>query len=334
MSQITRSNVTFNEKCIETNMLTYPFFIPHLELIQSLLKKTKNYYVIGFICWKDDLKQKVQSNKSYPSDLFIRTILNIVIIQNKIINPPNLIPKQLLQTLFYINFPTNKLLIIDALMQQGSKPQYSYKEKFIYSEHSGVITINDNSINNIIVSTQTTRIDAGDDSIYLPKNSPLLLENPYLFHTHPNTLTYGGRISEGIIYEFPSANDVYNFIKYYNEGKALASIVVAPEGLYVIRPIQIIKLFTINNEFFYFLRKYILKLEKIALGKINQRTLKKIHDPDIFNLVVGSNLSYIKAYNSYLKEANIFIEYYPREKKNNNWVLRPINLVMIDKGLL
>src|SRR5438105_2479370 len=76
----------------------------------------------------------------------------------------------------YITLHYNKLLIIDALMDQGSYPRYSLwdqmdgHEKFIYSEHSGVITVKNDSINNIIVSAETNRIDATDKNIYLPIN--------------------------------------------------------------------------------------------------------------------------------------------------------------------
>lgn len=155
----------------------------------------------------------------------------------------------------------------------------------------------------------------------------------YLFHTHPNTITYAGRFNEGILYEFPSANDVFNFIKFYNEGKAQASIVVAPEGIYVIRPIYYQKKYKINQMVFHSLRKFILKLERLAVKKIKslEPATTNITDADVFHENVGKNFSYIKMYNRFIEPYNLFIEYYPREKKNNEWCLRPINLPYIEE---
>ena len=36
-------------------------------------------------------------------------------------------------------------------------------------------------------------------------------------------------------------------------------------------------------------------------------------------------------YNKFIQPNNLFIEFYPREKKNNEWCLRQINLPFIEK---
>ena len=358
----------YYEECNKITMPTYSFFIYKLKQIQKLCKKIypkdiaqyiqstqstqilqskimtnkcdgcniKIFYKLGKIIWPDILEHKMKIHQSYPSEYFIKIIINTCVIKDYIINPPIGINPEYINMFTYIPLHYNKLLIIDALMHQGSQPRYLLEnnkigmgKKYIYSEHSGVISIKNKIIDNIIVSTETERIDINDSNIYLPINTENFAKYTYLFHTHPNTSKYAGRIKEGIIYEFPSANDVLNFIKYHNEGKVQASIIITPEGSYVIRPIIYSDKFEIKISFFDHLKKFILELEKLAIEKIKP-FVTKISDPEIFHNVIGSNFTYIKMYNKFIRENNLFIEFYPREKKNGEWCLRQINLSYID----
>ena len=327
-------------------MPTYPFFLDKLKNIQKIVRSkkidnkqlsnikihnncskclAKKLYQVGGIVWPNNLKHKIISHQEFPSEYFINCILNICVINNYIINPPMEIGHELIKKFKYIPLHYNKLLIIDALMHQGSQPRYENNGDFIFSEHSGIISIKNKSIENIIVLTDTDRTDFDDGNIFLPVNSPLLSNYEYLFHTHPNTIKYGGRISEGIVYEFPSANDIFNFAKYYTTGKAQASIVISPEGTYVIRPIKLMDEYNIDFDYYHNLRKFILKLERFAMKRIH-KFITQISDPDIFHEKVGNNFRCIQAYNKFIEPINIFIEYYPREKKNGEWALRSINL--------
>lgn len=297
--------------------------------------KITKFYKLGNIIWSNILLHKISNHHFYPSEYFIKIILAIVINNNYIINPPLEINPKYIDQFVYIPLHYNKLLIIDALMFQGSFPRYVINktdgtDDYIYSEHSGVISIKNSTVDNIIVSAETNRLDANDKSIYLPINTQLLKDHIYLFHTHPNTKTYGGRIKEGIVYEFPSANDIFNFVKYHNKGKAQASIIVAPEGIYVIRPIYVQPEILVDSELFDNLRKFILKLERVAIKKIKP-FIGKISDPDFFHSNIGSNFSFVKLYNNFIEPFNLFIEYYPRIKKNGEWSLRQINLPYLKK---
>lgn len=352
----------FYEKCNHNSMSTYPFFINKLETIekivprqkieknnensnrfkQSLIKNILNQkkcrdcghtkmFKLGNIIWTDNIKHLIESHQSYPSEYFIKVILNTVVMDGKIINPPIQLNYKQTNHFTYLPLHYNKLLIIDALMHQGSFPRYENEKNknYLYSEHSGIISVNNGIIDNIIVSAETDRTDIGDDNIFLPKNTPYMAKYEYLFHTHPNTMTYAGRINEGIIYEFPSANDLYNFIKYHNEGKVQASLIVAPEGIYVIRPIFYQDKINIKMELFHYLKKYILKLEKHAMNA-NKKNLDKLTDPDIFHREISHNFKYINMYNKLIEPSNLFVEFYPREKKKNGeWGLRTISLPYI-----
>jgi len=266
--------------------------------------------------------------QTFPSEYFIKIIMFTQIHKNKLINPPIMLPYNLIARFSYVHLHYNKLLIIDALFEQGSYPRYEDHNDFIYSEHSGVISLKDNTIDNIIVSAKTNRTDSQKTKIFLPNNSPIFKKYKILFHTHPNTITYGGRINEGILYEFPSANDLLNFITYHNSGKIQLSIIDAPEGLYIIRPLFYQKKISIDMQMFHDVMDYLLKLEKLSLSYYSN-IIDKLSDPNIFHKYVSSNYKFINLYNKFIKNNNLFIEYYPREKKNSEWCLKPVDLQII-----
>lgn len=357
------NNDCYVEFCNNTTMMTYPFFLDKLKQIESLIKLIKltdlpstvhiaikknkcticsnsKYYKLSNIIWSNQFDHIINYHKTYPSEYFLKIILNMMIINNKIINKPIILSPDKIEKLNYVPLYYNKLLIIDALFKQGSYPRYENKNKsktnqYIYSEHTGVLSIKNNTVENIIIHGNTDRSDPNDQTIFLPNNAPDLINYEYLFHTHPNTPTsektitngigYAGRINEGILYEFPSANDIFNFVKYYMEGKAQGSIIVAPEGAYIIRLINFEKEINIDNIFHADLKKLILKLEQYAINKL-EKIINKLSDPDTFHKYVGSNFKYINNYNKFIAPHNIYIEYYPREKKNNEWCLRSMFL--------
>lgn len=329
----------FHEDCNCKTMLTYPFFMKKLQDVQraaQLTDKTAEYecnecrshkyYQTGNIIWSSNVQHRINDHQLYPSAYFTKVIMGIQLIDNYIVNPPLILEQT---NLFdYVPLHYNKLLIIDALLKEGSFPRYENENKFIYSEHSGAISINNKVVENIIISAQTDRIDIFDQNIYLPINANILSDYEYIFHTHPNATSYAGRINEGIIYEFPSASDILNFVRYHDTGIAQASLIIAPEGSYLIRPLTVTKTYDFEPDFYHELRKYILKLEKMAVKELHKLDLD-FTDPDIFHEYISSDLRYIKLYNKYLNAYNLFIEYYPRHKKNGEWCLRQINLPYI-----
>ncbi|MEM3061978.1 MAG: hypothetical protein QW303_00330 [Nitrososphaerota archaeon] len=335
-------------------MASYPFFLDKLGLVEKYSRKidmgkslspkdsdmfrieeicekciVKKYYQLGNIIWPDNMEHRISDHHLYPSEYFINAILNIQIINDYMINPPIILDPSMIKYFRYIPLHHNKLMILDALMKQGSHPRYEYNLRYVYSEHYGVLTIKDFAIDNIIVSTDG-RIDSRDDNIILPTNNNLMKEHEYLFHTHPNSSTIAGRMDEGVIYEFPSANDIRNFVKHHYDGRVQASLIISPEGIYVIRPIIFGFRPKISSDFFHSLEKFILKLEKLAIKKFDSfRPL--INDPNFFHPKVGQNFRYIELYNRYIHSANLFVEYYPRKKKNGEWCLDSINLPYVNK---
>jgi hypothetical protein len=138
----------------------------------------------------------------------------------------------------YIKIKRNQLLILDALLNDGggSKKYIDRKHNLRNSEHSGNFGLNESTLDRIIVSAKTNREDADDKDILLPHNLKDTYDYEYFFHTHPPTPYPGARAKQGILYEFPSISDIFHFIDHYNQGKTLGSVVIAPEGYYIIYP--------------------------------------------------------------------------------------------------
>ena len=349
----------YYELCDSVTMASFPFFSAKLLAIQAIVPKQrvskqltskdtpaqsrstpprlctkcsiKYLYKLGNIIWPSTLLHLVEQHQSYPSEYFIKVILATDITNNRIVNPPLELSSDLIPYFYYVSLHYNKLLIIDALMHQGSSKRYATSDtnRYVYSEHSGAIQVRDRAIHNIIIATDTDRIDSTDSDIYLPINSEVLANYPFIFHTHPNTDIYAGRFSEGIAYEFPSANDLLNFIKYHNEGLAQGSLIVAPEGIYVIRPLKYEPSIAINLTLFYSLRRFILKLEKAAVHKY-RHLASTLSEPNVFHKNIGADTSFIYKYNRFIEPANLWVEYYPRVWRNGEWTLRQISLPYIE----
>ena len=151
-----------------------------------------------------------------------------------------------------------------------------------------------------------------------------------MFHTHPNTNVDGERRKTGILYEFPSSNDIFYFVQCHNDGKSQGSIIVTPEGTYVIRPVKYADKITLNGVTSAELNSFIIQLEKEAFAK-NKNIIQKLKNEDQFHKYVSYNFDYIDKYNNFINRYNVMIEYYPREKKNNHWFLRQINIVHLNE---
>src|SRR3989304_6871158 len=135
----------------------------------------------------------------------------------------------------YLKWTTNQINVLDALMSAGGKKIYSGKlGDAKYSEHFGLLDFNFKGLEKIILSTKM-RLDPSDDEIYMPKNIPDAYDYEYMFHTHPPTPKIGGRAKDGVLYEFPSISDLMHFVEHSNEGETQGSVVITPEGIYIIR---------------------------------------------------------------------------------------------------
>jgi len=139
----------------------------------------------------------------------------------------------------YIRLTTNQINIMDALMYYGGNTKkYLKNSNTLYSEHFGILNFESFNLSSIIISAKEGRIDKDDPSIFLPSDHYILEDYEYFFHTHPPTPKPGGRILDGILYEYPSINDIFHFIEHHKKGITIGSIIIATEGFYLIRPLD------------------------------------------------------------------------------------------------
>ena len=215
---------------------------------------------------------------------------------------------------------------MDALMQHGSyTKKYKDNKTYRYSEHAGLLDFNVDDLEKIIVSSKPSRVDDGDDTIYLPENITDAYDYEYFFHTHPATPKAGGRVNDGILYEFPSVSDIFHFIEHYNNGVTQGSIIISPEGMYVIRKSVIDdKKIIIKNEdnVYDAIEDYMTVVQDKAIKKYGYKfTLNEFYSK------IAQDIKYIKMINKYLAQYNIYIEYSPRKKnKENLWLIESIYL--------
>ena len=145
----------------------------------------------------------------------------------------------------------------------------------------------------------------------------------YIFHTHPATPKPGSRTKDNILYEFPSVSDLFHFIDHYNLGKTQGSIIITPEGIYIIKCINSKLKINIKNE-----NKIIIFLEN-ELYRIQERAIKKFGyeiSEDKFFKKVANDKTYIEMYNIIIKDLNLKIFYKSRVLKNKKWILEDLYL--------
>ena len=133
----------------------------------------------------------------------------------------------------------------------------------------------------------------------------------------------GSRVSEGILYEFPSVSDIFHFIEHHNQGKTQGSIIITPEGLYIIKCINSKLKINIKDEDYIinFLEEKVDEIQNDALIKY----MNKITD-NIFYKKIARDLNFIEKYNELIKDLNLKVFYKPRVLVNKKWVLDDLYL--------
>ena len=247
-----------------------------------------------------------------------------------------------LSNIIYNLINTNSFNIIDGLYEEGSQKIYIENKKNIFnskvnrfSEHSGLLYFNNGKIDKITILNKS-RVDKADPLIYLPENNLEALKVDYLFHTHPKTPFIGSRSIDGIIYEFPSISDLLHFIEHHNSGKLLGSLVIAPEGVYIIHKLNFNReMIKIDYDVF------LVEIEDVYTKSFrsvleNNKYFKEILPNKKSKLLffynkLANNFEYITYINNCLAKYDIYIDYFPRLKLNDEiiWIFPNIYLPII-----
>jgi len=232
----------------------------------------------------------------------------------------------------YIKLTRNQLQLLDDIMTSGNSKKYiDTYNKLRYTEQAGILDFDNTKLDKLIISGKTTIQDKYDIDILLPKNMIDALDYEYIFHTHPPTPYAGARVlTHEILYEVPSIADLYHFAYHHNEGNIQGSIIIAPEGIYIIRLKKDIKYIDVPS----------IKGEKILLkihGKLQEKAIKKFghnfteNNQKYFYTKVAQDRTFINEYNKYIQQyfnPYIVIIYKPRiyDKLTKKWIIESLYL--------
>lgn len=290
---------------------------------------TTGLFEINKIRWENGLEHYIRIHHVKPTDEFIDIVFKfqlgkkIIKLKRSMTLKGTRIKKL---NKMYLKLDRNQILIMDALMEHGSRREYidsKHKSIYRYSEHAGLLDFDESGLEKIIVSGKTTRVDDNDDEIFLPENMADAFDYEYIFHTHPATPTPGGRAEYGILYEFPSMGDLFHFMDHYNDGNTQGSIIIAAEGMYIIRKLKHDnqKIEINENNFYKEMTKLFRKLQDNAIKKYGEKFSRK----KFFN-VIAQDVSYIGKVNNLLNKFKIHVDYYPRIKSDKRWIIDTVYL--------
>lgn len=277
--------------------------------------------------WENSLYHYIDKHNIIPSTEFTETIFNFQnfsFITKKIKDFNSEIVTTDNKLLIKLN--KNQINIMDALMEHGGVTKKYFdenKDYFRYSEHAGLLDFDINGLNKILIYGSTEKVSKNDDEIFLPRTATDAYDYEYIFHTHPPTPRPGGRTELGILYEFPSISDILHFIEHYNNGSTQGSIVVTPEGMYNIRKKEFDrKKININREdFFNDTRNIFIEIQTDAIDKYGED-----FSLDTFYEEIAQDRYYINKFNETLNNYDINIDYYPRIKIKNRWLIDTVYL--------
>ena len=151
----------------------------------------------------------------------------------------------------------------------------------------------------------------------MPNNIKDEADYEFIFHTHPITKN---RINDKIIYEFPSFSDLLNFTENYNEGYTQGSIIICPEGIYIIYAKDVKKKILLTN------KDKDLEYDLLDINLQAYNKYFKSYSKKLFYTKIIKDYYYLNAFNKLIKPYNLIIKYYPRIKDNNNYILPDIHL--------
>jgi hypothetical protein len=275
--------------------------------------KHPEIYIYKKFIYSSNLLHYIKHHNYRPSHVFILFVLN----------------KNLNKIGYYIKINQNQLQLFDALLTQGGyekKFKEKHEKNYRNTEYLGYLKFicernKKCKLKNIKI-LNTTYNETTDKTIFIPSVEIKEASNQnYMFHTHPPTPKVGGRASAGIIYEFPSSSDIINFMYLYNkQQKIIGSIVVSPEGIYIIKNIS-------RHKYIYKTMDDYVKISNI-ISKLIKNELLNSYDKyedtfttEFFYNIIAQNNEFITRLNIELKQFNIIISYYPKQQnKMNNWV--------------
>lgn len=287
------------------------------------------YYIVNGIVWHGSLLHYVLKHNIIPSESFIDFVIrydnnghNIIKISRTLV--PGKIIAKYDKTLLKLH--KNQIYIMDSLMEHGQRKIYSVnaRQKLKFSEHAGLLDFDTVNLSKILVYANTNVISRGDSEIFFPNTLDDAFNYEYIFHTHPPTHGTGGRAKLGILYEFPSISDIFHFLEHYNNGRCQGSIVIAPEGMYIIRKLKVDnkKILVDEDALFDGLSTIFPQVQMEAIDKWSD----EFETQHSFMSGPAQDYTYIKQVNQVLSNYQLHIDYYSRIYEHKAWIIDTIYL--------
>lgn len=279
--------------------------------------ENKIYYNINNkICWGSLTFHLMKKHNYQPKDRFIKFILSLSS-----------------DTFFKIKM--NDMVLFDGLMNAGGRMQkfklnhkfktnknkIEKKTNYFNSEYSGYLDIECKNKICQIENIEISNFRRFETDIYMVNFFiDRLADKKYIFHTHPPTPNAGSRIQKDrIVYEFPSFDDINSFVEMKQYYDLEGELIFAPEGIYVLMVYD--KKKELKNEKFKDKNEYLQILNEAYYEYKNISNEKEFYEK------VAQDYKYIKKANDIIKEYNLTILYFPREKLNDNsWIYGKIYL--------
>lgn len=242
----------------------------------------------------------------------------------------------------YFKLDYNQLQILDGLMETGGyeKKYIDKKQNLRFSEHFGLLDFGKTRLEKIIVSARTAREDEDDMEILLPMDFPDIKDYEYMFHTHPPTPFVGSRVQDGILYEFPSISDLYHFADHYNSGETQGSLVIAPEGIYIVKAIDGLKKieYPKSDKVFNELSDGSFQIQQLAIDKYNLTYTSESLDTQFFYSTIARDNEFLKMFNRLIEsqwgpQIKIYLKPRIYDEKTNKWVIKSLLLPVISYEL-
>lgn len=262
--------------------------------------------------WDASLKHQIRKHNWHPSRMFLDFLLGATIeIKQK--GSVVLAGRHENGKLFVTQ---NQWGILDALMHSGGKRQWAdNRKKMRYTETAGVLNRIGNRVG--ISLGESEEEDPIDKSILFPNEMPEVAEHEYYFHTHPPTSRPGGRVKTGILYEFPSSGDILHYIHQQSYGKTVGSLIIAPEGVYIIGRDKQKKLNVPRDAG----EIYFNWLEKTEDQAITDFKLKGTPTIKQFYEEIATEKKYVKSLDKHLQTWGLRLHFIPRTKVNGKWII-------------
>lgn len=212
----------------------------------------------------------------------------------------------------------DQLRLLDSLFLFSSEKMLNDKD---YEEAMAYLDFQHKSLEHIKVKINRKYMFKAEDQFlfFHNINEKDAIDYEFLVHTHPLTPDLETRIEvDSIMFDFPSATDVITFIEMASKHQMQGSIVIAIEGVYVIRRLRDLSVVLLDkNEFQweYNMRVY----------HLNERAIDAHYDErfslDLFLSKIIGRREYIDELNEFLRDYNMTIDYHPRVRKNKRFVL-------------